>query len=162
MKCYVCGKQYEGNECPRCKFPAVEIPNTTWEQGREALAATITPFRTAFLDTIQASLIVYHHRDENGVYVLDREEAISLGNGAELYGKELWLDRNFARLEDPTIRIRLRLTVRDNAREEQVELPNLKAAELQQVGIAMDETFNIHLKLRNTSEKPTCSAAVEL
>lgn len=162
MKCYVCGKQYEGNECPRCSFPAVEIPNTTWEQGREALAATIIPFRAAFLESIQASLIVYHYRDENGVYVLDREEAISLGTGAELYEKELWLDQEFARLEDPTIRIRLRLTVRDNSREEQVELPNLKAAELQQVGIAMDEAFNIHLKLRNTSEKPTCSAAVEL
>lgn len=162
MKCYVCGKQYEGNDCPRCRFPAVEIPNTTWEQGRQALTGTVAPFRTAFLNSIQVSLIAYHYRDENGVYVLDREEPISLGTGADLYGKELWLDQKFARLEDPTIRIRLRLTVRDNSRDEQVELPNLKAAELQQVGIAMDETFNIHLKLRNTSEEPTCSAAVEL
>ena len=162
MKCYVCGKQYEGNECPRCKFPAVEIPNTTWEQGRQALAATIAPFRTAFLDAIQISLVMYRYRDENGVYVLDREENILLGTGTELYEKELWLDQEFARLEDPTISVRLLLKVRDDTRQEQVELPNLKAAELQQVGIAMDEAFNIHLKLRNTSENPTCSAAVEL
>lgn len=162
MKCYVCGKQYEGNECPRCAFPAVEIPNTTWEQGRQALAATITPSRSAFLKTIEISLVIYHHRDENGVYVLDREETVSLGNGETLYNKETWLDREFARLEDPTISVRLRLTSRGKTREEQVELPNLKAAELQNIGISLDEQFNIQLKLRNASEMPTTSAPIEL
>lgn len=162
MKCYVCGKQYEGNECPRCAFPAVEVPNTTWEQGRQALEATISPFRASFLKSIQVSLVMCRHRDENGVYVLDREESLPLGTGTELYGKERWLDQEFARLEKPTCSVRMRLTVRDKTREEQVEIPNLHAAELQKVGIAMDEQFRIRLKLRNTSEKPTCSAPVEV
>ena len=141
MKCYVCGKQYEGNECPRCAFPAVEIPNTTWEQGRQALAATITPSRAAFLKSVEVSLVIYHYRDENGVYVLDRE---------------------FARLEGASFSVRLRLSVRGQTREELVELPNLKAAELQNIGICMDDQFNIRLKLRNASEMPTTSAPVEL
>lgn len=162
MKCYVCGKQYEGNECPRCGFPAVEIPNTSWEQGRQALAATITPYRTQFLNEIEISLVMYQYRDENGVYVLDREEPISLGTGTALYGKEHWLDQEFARLEDPTFPARLNLCVRGKTREEQVELQNLKAAELQNIGIAMDEEFNIRLMLRNTSETPTSSASIEL
>ena len=80
----------------------------------------------------------------------------------EFYEKELWLGQEFARLEDPSIRIRLHLSYLGNAREELVELPNLKAAELQQVGITMDKEFNIYLKLRNTSETPTCSGAVAL
>lgn len=162
MKCYVCGKQYEGNECPRCTFPAVEIPNTTWEQGRQALAATITPSRAAFLKTVDISLVIYHYRDENGVYVLDREETVCLGDGEKLYGSEVWLDREFARLEDPTFSARLRLTIRDNTREETVELTNLKAAELQNIGVCMDEQFNIRLMLRNASEAPSVSAPIEL
>lgn len=162
MKCYVCGKPYDGNECPRCGFPAVEIPNTSWEQGRAALAATILPYRTKFLSEIEISLVTYQYRDENGVYVLDHEEPISLGTGTTLYGKEHWLDREFARLEDPSFCVRLRLSVRGTTREEQVELPNLKAAELQNIGITLDEQFQICLKLRNASEKPTASAPIEL
>ena len=162
MKCYVCGKQYEGNECPRCAFPAVEIPNTTWEQGRQALAATITPSRAAFLKSVEVSLVIYHYRDENGVYVLDREESVCLGDGEKLYENEVWLDREFARLEGASFSVRLRLSVRGQTREELVELPNLKAAELQNIGICMDDQFNIRLKLRNASEMPTTSAPVEL
>lgn len=162
MKCYVCGKQYEGNECPRCAFPAVEIPNTTWEQGRQALAATISPFRADFLKSVEISLVMYHYRDENGVYVLDREETVCLGSGETLYDKEVWLDQEFARLEDPSFSVRLRLTVRGKTREELVEVPNLKAAELQNIGICMDEHFNICLKLRNASEMPTTSTPIEL
>lgn len=162
MKCYVCGKQYEGNECPRCAFPAVEIPNTTWEQGRQALIATINPSRAAFLKSVEVSLVIYHYRDENGVYVLDREESICLGNGEKLYENEVWLDQEFARLEGPSFSARLRLSVRGQTREELVEVPNLNAAELQNIGISMDEQFNIRLMLRNASEMPTTSAPVEL
>lgn len=162
MKCYVCGKQYEGNECPRCGFPAVEIPNTSWDQGRQALSATITPYRTKFLSEIEISLVSYRYRDGNGVYVLDREEPVSFGTGTTLYGTEHWLDQEFARLEDPSFSARLRLNVRGQTRDEQVELTNLKAAELQNIGISVDEEFNIRLMLRNASETPTISAPVEL
>lgn len=162
MKCYVCGKQYEGSECARCGFPAVEVPNASWEQGRDALSATIVPYRTNFLNEIEISLVAYRYRDENGVYVLDREEPVSLGTGTTLYGKENWLDQEFARLEDPSFCARLRLKIRGKTREEQVELSNLKAAELQKIGIALDNDFNIRLMLGNASEKPTSSAPIEL
>lgn len=163
MKCYVCGKTYTGNVCPRCRFPAVEVPNTTWEQGRLALAATIAPFRAAFLESIRVSMIAFYHRDENGFYVPDREEEILLGTGTALYENEVWLDREFARREDqPSIRIHLRLTTGSNTRQELVEVPNLHAPELQKLGITMDDQFQIRLKLRNTSETPTCSNPLEL
>ncbi len=162
MKCYVCGKQYEGTECPRCGFPAVEIPGASWEDARTALTATIEPFFQGFLNAISVSVTTLQHRDDNGVYVLDQEKPLVLGTGRELYDKELWLDLQLARLETPTIPVRLNLTVRDRTRQEQVELPNLKAAELQNIGIAMDKQFNLRLMLRNTSEKPTVSAPVEL
>ena len=162
MKCYVCGKQYEGTECPRCGFPAVEIPGASWEDARTALTATIVPFFQGFLNAISVSVTTLQHRDDNGVYVLDQEKPLVLGTGRELYDKELWLDLQLARLETPTIPVRLNLTVRDRTRQEQVELPNLKAAELQNIGIAMDKQFNLRLMLRNTSEKPTISAPVEL
>lgn len=162
MKCYVCGKQYEGTECPRCGFPAVEVPGASWEDARTALAATIEPFFQGFLDSISVSVTMLQHKDDNGVYVLDWEKPLILGTGKELYDRELWLDQEFARLEEPTFSVRLNLTVRGKTRTEQVELPNLKAAELQNIGIAMDKQFNLRLKLRNTSEKPTASAPVEL
>lgn len=163
MKCYVCGKIYEDKVCPRCKFPAVQIPNTTWEEGRQALASTIEPARAAFLNTIRISMIAYHHRDENGVYVLDREEEILLGSGPELLGKELWLDREFARMgEQKTVSIRLRIAIGEKKREEQIELPNPQAPELQKIGIAMDEQFFLRLKLTNASSETTVSEPVEL
>lgn len=162
MKCYVCSKQYEGTKCPRCGFPAVEVPGASWEKARTDLAATIEPFFQGFLNAISVSVTSFQHRDDNGVYVLDQEKTLVLGTGQELYDKELWLDQQFARLEDPTIPVRLNLTVRGNTRQEQVELPNLKAAELQNIGISMDKQFNLRLMLRNTSEKPTVSAPVEL
>ena len=43
-----------------------------------------------------------------------------------------------------------------------MELSNLKAAELQKIGIALDNDFNIRLMLGNASEKPTSSAPIEL
>lgn len=163
MKCYVCSKTYEGSECPRCRFPNVQVPNTTWEEARQALIVSINAFRTNFLQSIQAGLVIYHHKDEDGVYVLDREETVSLGSGTDLYEKELWLDREFARLEDAaSVSVRLKITVGDSTREEQVSLPNLRAPELQQIGISLDDQFQFRLKLRNVSEKPTCSAPVEV
>lgn len=163
MKCYVCSKTYEGSECPRCHFPAIQVPNATWEQARQSLTATIEPFLANFLKSIRAELTIYYHKDENGVCALDHEDLLSLGTGTELYKNELWNSQQFARLADQdSVPVRLRLTVGDQSREEKVMLPNLHAAALQQIGITLDEQFRFHLKLRNGTEAPTASQPVEL
>lgn len=163
MKCYVCGREYEGNECPRCRFPDVQVPGASWEEARKALSASIDAYRTNYLQSIRAELVTYYWKDENGVCVLDHEDLMPLGSGTELYQKELWLGQKFARIEKlDAVPVRLRITAGAASQEKEVALPNLHAAELQQIGIELNDRFQFLLKLRNDSETPTCASPVDL
>lgn len=165
MKCLVCSKIFEGNKCPRCEFPNIQIPGgpEEYEAGLEALKPMIEQRRRAFLEGIDVGIVIYHWKDQDGAIVEDREETVSFGRGDELRQREVWLDRKFARIPDePSLPLRVAISVGGKKREEALDIPNLLEAELQEIGIAMDEEFNICLMLRNESGTPTKSRPIPL
>ena len=163
MKCLVCGKVYEDNDCPRCKFPNIQIPLDGMEEKRKALQPTIDAYRKKFLPKIEVGVVIYHWKDDNGTLAVEREERRSFGTGDALYGKMVWLDQKFARVpEEKTLPIRTYIRMNGEEREEMLQLPNLQEAQLQEIGISMDEAFDLSLHLRNGEGTPVCSEKTPL
>lgn len=162
MKCLVCGKIYEGGECPRCQFPDVQIPGDR-EKAVANLKPAIDAYRMSFLQSIRVDIVAYRWKDQGGSVVLDREDRIPLGNGFELLQGEKWLPEKFARIPDQAaLCVTVCVTAKDITRQIQVSLPNLHRAELQQIGADMDQDCNIRLLLRNDTDEPTRSEFVPL
>lgn len=161
MKCFVCHKEYQGQACPRCEFPNVQVPGASREKAMQDLAPAIHSYRKTFLESIRLDTVICYWKDDNGVIALDHEDVIPLGTGTELYGGEKWHPQKLARVKELTrIPVRLRIGVRDTYREVQVEVENLSQPQLQQLGVEMDEDFNIRLKLRNDAAAMTISTSV--
>lgn len=162
MKCIVCGKVYEGSECPRCRFPDVQIPGDR-EAALAALKPQIDQYRQSFLQSIRVEVVTYHWKDKDGLVVKDREDRLSLGTGDQLMHGETWLPQKFARLpQQDSLDVTLCITAGEDVQNKTVTVPNLHKAELQQLGAEMDPECRIRLLLRNETEAPTRSGFVPL
>jgi len=163
VTCLVCGKKYEAGECPRCKFPDVQIPGMEREQAIAHLKPVIEASRKAFLENIRVEVISYRWKDKDGTIVLDRKDNLVLGTGTALAQGEVWLPGKFARIADEAdIPVKIRVTAGDEVIEKSIRVPNLHKPELQQLGAKLDQNFNIILLLRNDSQKCVQSAPVPL
>ncbi len=162
MKCLVCGKEYEAAECPRCRFPNIQIVGDR-EQALKAMLPTIEQYRREFLNAIQISLVIYHWKDEKGQLVMDRQEKKLLGTANELRNGEKWLGDKFARIADQKqVTVTLSIAMAGEEQLVQASVPNLQKAELQQFGAKVDDACNLRLMLCNETEKPTISQPVAL
>ena len=158
VTCLVCGKKYETGDCPRCKFPDVQIPGMDREKALIHLKPAIEASRKAFLETVRVDVISYRWKDQDGTIVLDRKDALTLGTGTALTQGEVWLTGKFARIADEAfVPVKIRVTAGDEVTEKTVRVPNLQKPELQQLGAKLDQDLNITLLLRNDSQKPVQS-----
>lgn len=159
MKCHVCNKEFDGNECPRCKFPKVLIVGD-YATGIAKIQPEIDAYKESFNKGIEIGIVIYHWKDEDGTVVLDREEKLSFGRGDELLGKTVWLKQKFARIPDEKkLQLRVYVKTPDDEREETVSINNLFEAELQELGICTDADYNFSLLLRNETGTPVSSEA---
>jgi hypothetical protein len=162
MKCLVCGKVYEGSECPRCQFPDVQLPGDR-EKALANLKPSIDAYRTTFLQSIKVALVIYRWKDQDGTVILDHEDHIPLGSGYELTQSEQWLSEKFARIpEAKQLSVTIRVTSAEGTQTKTIQVPNLQRAELQQLGAQMDDNCNIRLLLRNDTDSPVKSEFVPL
>ena len=151
MKCLICNTNYQGNECPNCKFPYIAFPGDA-EEGIRRMKPQLDAYRRAFLERISLGVVSFFWKEQEGRLVLDREEVRPIGSGKELCAGTVWLKQPFARLpEAETLAIRLALTVDGETRELSVSLPNRLEPELQQLGAEMNEQMQLRLLLRNRS-----------
>lgn len=150
MKCQVCGKEFDAAECPRCKFPDIQIPEAGREQALASLMPTINHWRNNFLNGIRVELVCYHWKQSGDKVVPDGQTYQLLGTGGELRQQERWLDQWFARVPDQQdLKVTVMITAGQEKWEQQIVVPNLMQPELQQIGAYVDEEFNLHLRLRN-------------
>ncbi len=162
MKCLVCGKEYEAAECPRCRFPNIQIVGDQ-EQALKAMMPTIEQYRRDFLNAVRIGLVIYRWKDQNGQLVMDRQEQKLLGTADELRRGEKWLEDKFARIADQKqISVTLSIAMAGEEKLVQASVPNLQKAELQQLGAKVDENCNLLLMLSNETEKPTISQPIAL
>lgn len=151
MKCIVCGKEFEKDNCPLCGFPKVEFPGDP-EKGLQAMKPAIDAYREDFLGQVSVGIIVYQWKDDGGKIVMDRSERLQIGTGKELRGNARWLAEQFARIPDAEkLQVGLSIQVNGKGGERGVEIPNLPEPELQELGAVVDGDLNIQLLLRNSS-----------
>lgn len=165
MKCLVCGTSFEGSECPCCGFPDVQI-FCDRKEAIKHLQPEIEKHRKQFLKKVEVGITIFHHKDDHGKLALDREEKRSFGTCDTLYQKDIvWLGQKFSRDKDRDV-LPVELYIRCNGKEQKrtVKLPNLFEAELQEIGISMDEELNLCLHLRNRTRTgtPVHSAKIPL
>ena len=162
ITCLVCGKQYETGDCPRCKFPDVQIPGSR-EKAIASLKPAIDSYRANFLTTIRVEVLSYHWKDQNGTLALDREERLTLGTASELMQGEKWLEQPFARIPDAKLLpVRIAIVYGEETRLLTVTVPNLPEAELQRIGAVLDADCNLRLLLGNSTQQPTYSEPVAI
>lgn len=162
MKCLVCGKVYEAAECPRCRFPNIQMVGDR-EKALENLMPKISAYKTNFLSGVTVELVAYRWKDRDGQVVLDREERMPLGTAEELMRGEKWLAEKFARIPDrEEISVTVCIMAGTEKREVLIVVPNLHKPELQQLGAGMDDACNLRILLRNDTEEPTSSAWIPL
>lgn len=162
MVCLVCGKEYIGSECPRCRFPDVQFPGDP-QKAIENLRPAIEVFRDQFLQSVKLEIAAFYWKDEDGTVVLDREERVLLAGGEELLQGPKWLAQEFARIPDEQwVSVTLYITVAGTLRQEQVMLPNIHSPQLQQIGAEMVGGGSIRLLLRNAANELTKSELIQL
>ena len=162
MKCLVCGKEFAGGECPRCKFPDLQFPGDRDEAIR-SMKPVIDSFRAEFLKKVRVAVVIYRWKDRNGNVVPDREELLPIGTGAELSEGVRWLEQKFARIpEQQKLSLRLRVTAGEETENLTVTVPNPQIAELQQLGAELDPDLRICLLLRGGNAEPLKSAYVPI
>lgn len=163
MNCLVCKKDYEAAECPRCKFPHIQVPATAPADFLASLQPTIADYRRKFLQKLQLQIPIYHWKDQGGVVVEDRVEMLSLGSADQMLGRELWVEKAFARIPDEKeITVTVRISVNGESWEQTVSVPNLHKPELQKIGATIDDNHDLRLMLRNETENSTVSDPVPL
>ncbi len=151
MKCIVCGKVHDGNECPVCKFPKIHFPGDP-QEGLRTMKPAIDSYRDSFLERVSVGVITYRWKDEGGTIVLDREERVAIGTGKKLREAAVWLEESFARIPEAK-ELAVKVSVQVDGQEEvhTVKVPTRMEAELQQLGAEIDEELNLSLLLRNDS-----------
>lgn len=152
MKCPVCKKEYDGPKCPVCGFPKVEFPGDV-EEGLRVMGPTIDKYRAeTFLPSLEVGVTAYYWKDSNGAVVSNGSKMIPFGRGAELIGSTRWIDTEFARIPNETqLKVKLYVKTCVGQAELPVTIPNLNEAELQRLGISIDDGFVATLMLMNSS-----------
>ncbi len=160
MKCLVCGKEFQGTECPICHFPIVEIPGD-YESGLRTLQPVIKSHRDAFVEKISVGVVTFEYEIENGMINEKGMKQCSFGTVTEMMNQIKWLDTVF---ENPMTRKSMDITIIisiDGMRDEQrtVSVPILKTEGKISLGIFCDDTLHLCLKVKDekgqeaTSEK---------
>lgn len=162
MKCLVCGKNYEAAECPRCRFPDIQLMGDR-DEALAQLMPTIKAYRANFMKSVTVELVTYRWRDLEGRIALDREDRIMLGTADVLQQSEIWLEEQFARIpNEDEIKVKVCITAGGEKRDVSIAVPNLHKPELQRLGASVDGDCNLRLLLRNNTEESTTSAGTPL
>ena len=151
MKCLICGTNYQGVECPNCKFPYIAFPGDP-EEGIRRMKPQLDAYRSSFLERISLGVVSYYWKEKNGELVLDREEVRPIGSGKQLSEGTVWVEESFARIPDlERLPLSLSLKLDGGEKKLSVSLPNRLEPELQQLGAEMNERLQLRMLLRNSS-----------
>lgn len=168
MKCLVCGNSMASNvnDCPHCGFHYLSYLGGSLAEALEAQKPKADYYRShTYLPKLDLGITCYHWKDDNGTIALASTERLSFGNAASLVNKTVWLSQEFARLPDEE-QLHIEVSVKEPGAAERIlsfTLPALKDAELQRLGLHLDASMKLTLKLKTASgSREVVSNAVAL
>jgi len=152
MKCFVCDFEYDGKECPKCKFPEVVVPfGSDREASLKAMKQTVEKYRNEFAKKIKAELMVYNY-DVTDKIVYQGEERCTLGKVNLLMSKVTWLDTEFTNvITRENLPITLNVSIEEQAEYQiTVNIKNIPSDTLR-VGISMDSGLNFSFIIKDAA-----------
>lgn len=158
MKCLVCGKPMASNvnDCPHCGFHYLSYTGGSLAEALEAQKPRADYYRSnTYLPKLDLGITCYRWKDDNGTIALASTERLSFGTAASLENKTVWLSQEFARLPDEE-QLNVQVSVKEQGASERIlqfTLPALKEAELQRLGLQLDSSMKLTLKLKTASGK---------
>lgn len=161
MKCIVCGKEFAGGDCPRCRFPELHFPGDP-KAGLASMRPQIEAHRQEFLRSVRVSLVAFRHEDADGYLRVAGESELPFGSGNVLSGKTEWLAERFAQTGDGSTDITLRIDLAGDKRDERVRMKKPSESGLLSVGIAMDGEYWLCVLLRSENGNETRSETLPL
>ena len=162
MKCFVCGKEYTGGECPRCHFPNVQLPGD-YEEGLAAIRDEIKAYRERFFGRCLVGIRTWHWMDVEGELQPVCAEDRYFGQLLQLQEEEQWLSWGFARIPDvPELEITVLMKQGEEVREKTVTVANLIEQQLLEIGAVADDQFRVQILVRNASGTIRKSAPIAL
>lgn len=149
MKCLVCGKVYNGNMCPICDFPVVNI---TTREAEEALQKTIKAHRAAFLKKVRLSLLAHTYAVDDSSVTLQGNDKISFGDVSHLCNQSTWSDTEFTNVKQrKTIPVTLCVDIENKpGYQVEVNVENLPSDSLW-AGLAVDSSLQFSFLLKDSS-----------
>lgn len=164
MECMVCGRLLQEREetCSRCGFRhrrSLTDPETT----RHLMQPLVDSHLANLLQAFDLGVTTYHWKDQDGAIVRDFTRRLSFGTTSALMDNTVWLDQPFARLPDAQ-EITVELSIIRNGTEPvsvPVQLPALREAQLQYVGLRLDRKLMLSLFMKN-EDSQVSSAPIDL
>lgn len=150
MKCLVCNTEYNGDECPVCEFPVVELFGD-YEEGIKSIKPAIDSYRNEFVKKIIVGLVAYNYTiDNHGINETSTEE-IEFGCISDLINKTQWSEEEF---EIISARDRIPVTVyrKMNNRVTKQNIIEFQCDETGtfQVGIGVNDELEYHMLLKDS------------
>lgn len=160
MKCLVCGKTFENNECPRCGFPVVESPNAASLQAM--LEGPARTYRASFWKEWEISVPVQCWQEQDGALVPGVETPLPLGSAAALRDGPLTLPTLLSRLpEAEELQVPLQFSCKRTGWTERhtLTLPNIQAPGLQHLTARAEGEDALRLYLHSEDADRTTQSA---
>lgn len=162
MKCPVCNKEYEGNECPRCKFPNVHIAGN-YEEGLQELKPLIEEHRKKFLGNIGIELLVRNYGDAPSTK--PSPQIVEFGQLNDLKNNGIvWLSQYFSCVKDRgNINLKVLIGLGRETANKFVTLPAVNLDGYYKLGIQVNEDYKFRLVTQNVEDSNSllCSEWIE-
>ena len=151
MKCVVCGKNFNGKECPVCSFPVVEILGDDFEAGMRSLEPEIQKHRREFAKRVTLGVTVYNYEFDTKI-VEKGSEIIKLGSIDALQNKT-WMNEEFEAVSSrDSLPVNVSVWVDDKMVQQYlVNIPNIKTAEKLRLGVVADDKLNFTMLLSDNA-----------
>ncbi len=155
MKCLVCGKEYDGAECPECRFPNVQIIGD-YDEELKKLQPKIEEYRKEYLKrnanlSWKIGLRVLRKIGFEGERVKAIPEVFYFGTIGDILDKDIWLDNPFVGFANANNEVALDIVISDgtNTSNKNVIIPGVKDTVYLNVGIYMSDADTFCIKLKD-------------
>ena len=157
MSCNVCHKPLDGRiQCPRCQFMNSAVFGNA-DDVRPMMEEDVRSYRQRYLSRFRFGITMRNWKEQGSTYAEKSAEELLFGNGSELYGKTVFLPRDFARLPgDGTLSIEAFILEDSQKRPVTFRIGQLPQPMLQKIGLRLDSLDNklmLILSLDNGQER---------
>lgn len=161
MKCLVCSKEYDGAECPYCRFPNVQI-NGDYDEGIRQLMPMINSHRAEYFGAFNLGIVLLQRKNLDSDSLKAESTVVSFGQVKDLMHKEKWLDLPIVAYPNKDGQLELTLSINRGVEtsSQKVMISGFTKPDIINVGISVKDEYSICLMAKNKDNKTTGSSSL--